>query len=343
MRKTGFIVRRGLKIWPAYFAFVAYFTVARSIEDGVWTAWHPTRILTIARAIAPNLLHVQNYFPTLTPRTHTWTLAVEEHFYLLLPLVLGLLVLRGKANSTSIRAMPWITILLCLVCTTMRYLAELHGPPWYKLRCPTHLRVDGLFVGVCIAYLHHYRPSLLALAGRHRWVLAGLGCLLICPFYVPLDLPGGAVLRSVWAGSALLYLGFGLILIALLYTGPDSGWAGRIVHGRLGRAVAFVGVYSYSIYLWHPDLGSGVVRVMWDRGVLSGIGDVPRWLAATGVYLVLSIGTGVLLAKIIEIPGLRIRDRLFPARAAALPQPDASEQGTPSESLPNCAEASPAD
>jgi len=63
-----FLVRRGFKIWPAYFVFLAFVFVRES------------RIKThtvkgALRALLPNLVHLQNYLGT--PRPITWSLAVE--------------------------------------------------------------------------------------------------------------------------------------------------------------------------------------------------------------------------------------------------------------------------
>jgi peptidoglycan/LPS O-acetylase OafA/YrhL len=61
--------------------------------------------------------------------------------------------------------------------------------------------------------------------------------------------------------------------------------------------LAWIGRYSYSIYLWHV-----IVFVLMERYLpLSG------WLVT---YLVASIVLGVILAKVIEIPFLRLRDKL---------------------------------
>lgn len=94
MRNSGtidvsrFLIRRGLKIWPAYFAFVAYL-VAVPLVKGTAT------ISSLVSDYWPNVLFLNNY---IGPNTalHTWSLAVEEHFYLLLIAFPGCIYSNGE-------------------------------------------------------------------------------------------------------------------------------------------------------------------------------------------------------------------------------------------------------
>src|SRR6266536_4891341 len=72
-----FYVRRGLKIYPAFYAFLAMTAVAGS----VWPGFTPAP-LTRAHALA-EMLFLQSYWMGIWG--HTWSLAVEEHFYIALP------------------------------------------------------------------------------------------------------------------------------------------------------------------------------------------------------------------------------------------------------------------
>ena len=52
---------------------------------------------------------------------HTWSLAVEEHFYILLPLLLAFLLRRGKGLADPFRAIPWLFAATAAVRLTGRY------------------------------------------------------------------------------------------------------------------------------------------------------------------------------------------------------------------------------
>ena len=96
-----FLVRRGWKIYPLYFMFVGYIIlspVARAVVNG----GSPTEVFSDQLSLHwPNLVFLQNYVGSGSIG-HLWSIAVEEHFYLLLPLVVGLL---GYRHS---RKLIWI-------------------------------------------------------------------------------------------------------------------------------------------------------------------------------------------------------------------------------------------
>ena len=143
-----FLIRRGFKIWPAYLVFIGFVFVLLVREHSFAEA---------LRLIWPNLLHLQNYFGT--PRGLTWSLAVEEHFYLVLPVFL-LLAIRHRKPGGAIPAIPITAIALIVTCTTLRIVLNPHEPlDWWGTIAPTHLRIDGLFFGVLLAYLYHLHPQ----------------------------------------------------------------------------------------------------------------------------------------------------------------------------------------
>lgn len=67
-----FLIRRGLKIYPAFYVLMLYTAIDELLTRG-----------RVPEKILGDLLFGQNYFPHIW--AHGWTLAVEEHFYWLLP------------------------------------------------------------------------------------------------------------------------------------------------------------------------------------------------------------------------------------------------------------------
>ncbi|HUQ46022.1 MAG TPA: acyltransferase family protein [Gemmatimonadaceae bacterium] len=239
---------------------------------------------------------------------HTWSLAVEEHFYFLLPLVC-LLVIRARkpqrANGhASLRPMLLVGALIAVVELALR-IGNARGPaplsPFTHVFA-THLRLDSLFFGVMLSYAYHFHTErFVRVFTPWRVPLMLGGVLLLTPAFL-LPLETSPMMRS--AGFTVMYLGSGMLLVGTLLCRPRPG----PVLGFL----AALGAGSYLIYLWHmPVLLLGVPMLEQAVGAPFSFG-----VRAT-LYLGGSLALGMAMARLIEIPSLRWRERLFPRRAAA--------------------------
>jgi peptidoglycan/LPS O-acetylase OafA/YrhL len=316
-----FIVRRGFKIWPAYLVFLAA-TFAWDVADRAGP--FPSRIGHSASAIWPYLLHAQNYRAPLVERIgHAWSLAVEEHFYVLLPLLLlGLMWLAARRRTTEepFRAIPWICLGLLATCLGLRICAWWTSAAFdeFAHHWPTHARLDSLFVGVALAYAVHFaRPRVDGL--RRRWwaiALASAAC--FAPFTrFTFDAP-----FTYTIGYALLAVGSaGLVLLAWFASEPAIGETTATPRtGALPvRWMARIGAYSYAIYLWHMPFT--VPIVMRARGHLGLWGSPLHYPILMALYALLSIALGALMFHLIERPALALRERLFPAQRKVAAEP----------------------
>jgi peptidoglycan/LPS O-acetylase OafA/YrhL len=164
------------------------------------------------------------------PLLHTWSLAVEEQFYLVMPLLLLLLARRGR-RALLLLAIP----ALASFAWSVHGIARDPGATFYLL--PT--RAWELLVGALLAI----RPVTALAVSRWRGELAAvLGLALIlapCVLYHPwTPFPGLAALPPV-LGTALL-----------IATGSTARapWVNRMLEWR---PLVLVGLFSYSLYLWH--------------------------------------------------------------------------------------------
>jgi len=301
-----FLVRRGLKIWPAYLVCVTatFVFLIVSLHD-VWRA---------VSVVWANYLHIQNYRDPSVLRLlpHTWSLAVEEHFYLVLP---GLLVLLTSTHRGGpLRRIPRfvaVAVGVLLACLLMRLVTQ-----WYGLMKPTsirwatHLRMDSLFMGVLLAYFHHFHPEKLLAVARHRVALLSVAVVMLAPF---------AYLKEndafvVTIGFTMISIGYACLMLATVYTPSTT----LLFRNPAARLVAYVGSYSYSIFLWHVLLAATPLRTIAGYFALSILGDEGRWVWFMGWYVVIACGVGMVLGALIEWPVLRWRDRFYPSRAETL-------------------------
>jgi peptidoglycan/LPS O-acetylase OafA/YrhL len=293
-----FLTRRGFKIYPAFYVFLALTVVYLRIRYG----GYPDRALILGDA-----LFVQNYAVSLWH--HTWSLAVEEHFYILLPALLaGLLRLHRRSvasgdclpSANPFRNLPWHFLAWAAILLAVRCVhAALRPFDYFTHAFPTHLRMDSLMFGVLLAYGSTYHAEgMKAFVERFRALLAvAAGGLLLLPFLIELSHP-----FMYTAGFTCCYLGSGALLLSVVHA--------RYTLGRVWRGVAYLGAFSYSIYLWHL-----AVRLWGVSHLEQLLGVQFSFLAATAAYKLGSIAVGVAMAVVVEYPVLRIRDRLFPSRS----------------------------
>jgi peptidoglycan/LPS O-acetylase OafA/YrhL len=181
-------------------------------------------------AILASLFYVANWAQAshidLFPVQHTWTLSIEEQFYVVWPLLLTALLLVRR------RWALYAIVAGFVASTALRY----YFAPWAEDRAlwGTDTRADALLAGCAVAFLLTQRWIRLPLAAQVAAV-AAFGIMIVIGT-VPVLLGGGLTIMAI--SSALLVLG--------VATRPWSvlSWA----------PLRWVGSISYGLYLWHPFL-----------------------------------------------------------------------------------------
>ena len=304
-----FLIRRGLKIYPAFYTFVILSVVLMLL----------TKMKIPIDLLLAEILFVQNYYGGLWG--HTWSLCIEEHFYLLLTAGLYLLWRSRNRNGTPFDSIPKMTLAVAAVLVAARALTYVLVVPYnfqYHFK-PTHLRIDSLLFGVYLAYFHHFhRDRLTRFVSRNRlWLLLFSAAAIAPAVFLPVE---GAFISII--GFTLLYLGFGSVLLLALYSGNAGPSALRYAANGLGSILARVGAYSYSIYLWHlvvASLGLTLIRRAYSHTYTTLLHGTPPQplhpLVEFAAYVVASVAVGIAMAKLVEMPVLRLRDRYFPGRS----------------------------
>jgi peptidoglycan/LPS O-acetylase OafA/YrhL len=279
-----FLIRRGFKIWPQYYLFLAVLLITG--HDRISFLWG-------------NLLNIQNYVGGIA---HTWSLAVEEHCYLLLTLCM---VVAARRRS-SIRNLFIFLLAICLLEIPFRYLLLSTG---HLVFLPTHARLDSIGWGVLLAMLFHFAPERFDHLRAQTWLW--WLCIVVALLDLRLKSVPGWFLATQHDAATL----FAISLLFLLYRPLPEGRT----HGWPYRAVAWIGLYSYGIYLWH------ISTIEPTQNLLRHFPWMPALLVAALIRCA-EIGIGVATTRLCEFPMLRLRDRIFPRRVDTPVGPPALEE-----------------
>jgi len=261
-----FYFRRTLRIFPPYYAFIAALVVAQACGALTLAPHDATHTLT----------YTSNYDASRSWWIgHTWSLSVEEQFYLLWPMALVLL---------GVRRGIFVAALVVFVTPAVR-LAELHLLPQYVDGIGHRFETvaDAIAIGCVLAgtreWLHRDR--------RYRRFLSSPAFVV-----VPCAIFAGSML---WQHPHAAYLvGMPLANVA---TALAIDWAVTFPSGAVGRvlnapALVFIGWLSYSLYLWQqPFLRRGGLQ----------------WWTTFPANIVLAASCALASYFLIERPSLSLR------------------------------------
>jgi peptidoglycan/LPS O-acetylase OafA/YrhL len=279
---TRFIVRRVFKIWPAYYVLILFHVLARR---------HP-----LDTFLVQNLTHMQNYLGSSIAQT--WSLAIEEHFYLFLPL---LLIVLGRFQT---RVNTILTVLgsICVAVLIARCVA-VHADQIHETFYYTQYRIDSLLFGVMLAALYWMKPAAYRAIAERKGLLIALviGLVLWLVFATP-DLP---LDQSI--GYTIQAIGFCALLVLTVE------YSKSIRETKLYRLIGWIGVYSYGIYLWH-SLALAPADMLIRKATALHVPAIVAWVAIMAAQFVFAIALGYVMTRAVEFPFLKIRNALFPAK-----------------------------
>ena len=299
----GFYARRALRIFPIYYLAIAVVVTLNSVRktpestEGLWYY----------------LLYLQNvweYWGGEGAKVglslgHTWTLAIEEQFYLIWPALVLVLPAKGGA-------------VLCVLLSIAPVLLRLNGVD--RLTLVGH--TDGLAMGALLAFLGHHRPT--AYRGRNAArfgvvaLTAGVAYVSLCAY-----LSGQGQ-----SGKELVKNSLGIFLLSVTYTGLIGAILclsnSAILRPLRWRPLVWVGTVSYGLYLYHWILYELLDTVFKFR---LGYRD-PLWL--DGIKVTLSFAAAAVSWYVIEKPIMRIKGLIAYGR----PSGPVSEGDRPAPAAP---------
>jgi peptidoglycan/LPS O-acetylase OafA/YrhL len=272
---SAFYMRRLLRIWPLYFAWIAVLMLTRHL----WSDYS-------LGFFVPFLLFGGNFAASLGVVTNIvilplWSVSVEEQFYLLWPLLMRNLTRRGVivAGFTI-----WI------FTTVARFELLRAGMTPHQIWFIGFGRLGAIALGIILAGLPRHSSRI-----RGIWVVLGLICwgeAAACHLY-----------RMQPEGLANPMLGFAMAAIgaaAFLFAAIGTRQGGILTN----PVTVYLGRISYGLYVFH-----GAALVMASRLVPGGMPNSIFWPTFTIVGFVVAAGLSVASYRWIESPFLRMKKR----------------------------------
>ncbi|HEY4319878.1 MAG TPA: acyltransferase [Gemmatimonadales bacterium] len=265
-----FYLRRVLRIFPAFFFFIAAMVAASRLG---WIPL-PTRDVLFAATFLANFQTDRGWY-----LGHTWSLAVEEQFYLIWPTIF---LLAGKRWRLT------VAIAAVIIAPVVRVGVFLMAPEAQRSIgeiFPTIM--DTIAIGAALALARqalHQRDWYLSLLAS-RWCLAIPIAVLACNWFI---------FAFAWPGWLL---GETLLNLTIVF-GIDralthsTGMIGRVLNLPM---VAWIGTLSYSLYLWQQPY----------------LPRAGRWPLQLLPWNVLALtGCAILSYYLVERPFVKLKDRL---------------------------------
>jgi peptidoglycan/LPS O-acetylase OafA/YrhL len=181
------------------------------------------------------LMNTNKFFQIIRPYPLVllWTLAVEEQFYLVWPLVV---------YWSSDRVLAWLAAALVLAAPSMRYIATVAMPSHWLIYTSTVFRMDLLAAGALISLLWRNQRKVIERFGIYGLVVAGVMAvpLIILSRYSWFQPVSNTAVANVWLYEMILVAYAGLLLWAL---------SGRAVQFLQFWPLTYLGRISYTFYL----------------------------------------------------------------------------------------------
>ncbi len=283
-----FYYRRALRLLPALAVYLSFCLSLHLIV--------PLFSISAWQVLGATLLYYANWLRAFTPYrigelglgplNHTWSLAIEEQFYLTWPILL-LIFLRLRISRARVAALLGLLMLALFAHRMMLYQS---GTSWWRIYFGTDTHADGLLVG-CIAALSKERFLAISdWAKKTLQVTTTVFCWAIA--YLMMTLSFGPSYASMCAFLAVPAMTGLVILVVTIAPSPVM----RAVF--TSSQARYLGQRSYSLYLWHY-----LITEHW----------LPTWQLPRIYAMPVAVAVALLLAELsfrfVESPFLRLKSQ----------------------------------
>jgi len=290
-----FYIRRILRIWPLYFTYIALLAMLNFSGPHLRT---PTNWLLMFALLSGNVAYALWGWAPQFLTWQLWSIAVEEQFYLIWPLIVG----RSRARGLVIAALAMLSISI-LARAGCWFISAPSSIVWTN----TLTRLDTLAAGILIGVWMMGKRFRASAITRAMLLLAGIATILVVEGTCD-HLRSPATGLMLFAGYPAACLGCAMILFAFL------GINISMTH-RITRAAIYLGKISYGLYIWHL-----LALTLTMKALARPIPFAGDWIESSTFTalcaLALTIAMATVSYEFLERPFLRLKSRyaLIPSR-----------------------------
>lgn len=271
-----FILRRIYRTVPMYFIFMSLAYLAVYVARQQEFSWY-------------YLFFLQNYHISIPFYVISWTLCVEEHFYMVMPFALWLFIKLPRKTTIILLI---ILAFIPPVCRLLYYADNVNMAFGYY-GTASHFRYEGLLLGVVISYITHYHSNYFDRLLKYK-ILIYIGSFVIISAFALLP----SLIKTYIAASVSSYLFTLCVLVAL----RDK------TYFLSEKAITFkIAVSSYSTYLAHS-----LFLHIFMKG-FAFLGIETSWIRVP-IMFCLCFLLGYVIYIYLEKPIIKLRNKYVPAR-----------------------------
>lgn len=292
-----FLMRRGYKIYPIYYLTYFIYVIPFLIKGN----------LELDRVVA-DLFFFQNYYNGWGyTYAASWSLAVEEHFYFGLALLLWILI-SSKYKDKLMANLATVLIGLMLLVLAVRIVTvwSNDASSVHNITA-THLRVDSLLMGVLVSYLYYFKLDRLKQVFFKNIRFLGLLSFLLLSFTPFITIEHSVFIQTL--GFVFLYIAFAIILVYFLLKEGIVSQLNATFTKPVVNLVSKIGYCSYSIYVIHT-----AVNYVFRTGLTIYLGINVHPVIMFFSTSMVSVILGIIMTNSIEAYFLKVRDKRFPSR-----------------------------
>ncbi|MEN3330415.1 MAG: hypothetical protein V7638_5222 [Acidobacteriota bacterium] len=287
-----FYARRALRLLPALVLFLlcvsAYAAVTLPRQAAHETYWSALYSLVYST----NWIGAFNLAPISKPLGHMWSLAIEEQFYLIWPLLLLLLLRKRIPRHLVIGGILTLVTLICL----HRWRLVAAGAWEHRIYSASDTRADSLLIGCVAAMLLSWGMLPTSQAFLRVLRILSIASVIVVVAYLGnmANIASDLTLRGF--GYSLFGIAVSALLIRIALDPPKLPLV--LLEAP---ALVWIGRVSYSMYLWHLPMCIAVSRM-----------QIPNWTKAA-LAIILTLGAASASYYFVERPFLRFKKRFSSA------------------------------